>query len=91
VKNGHRFIQVSSLLIFTSILVFLTSCSLFQHKQAIVSDTPSTDLSEEYIDGIALGTNIKAKQFMKEHKIEKDGSDSYSLDHGKYGVVTNKD
>jgi hypothetical protein len=89
VDTGRFYSKKSSLLIFVSILLLLTSCSLFQNKPAIVSDTPNTDLSEENIDGIALRTNIKTKQFIKEHKIKKDDSNSYSLDHDKYGIVTN--
>ncbi|WNB93374.1 hypothetical protein [Bacillus sp. NEB1478] len=84
-----RVFKNSSFLLFVSILLLLTSCSLFQNKRAIVADTASTDLFEENIDGIALGTNIKTSTFIKVHKIENDNSNSYNLVNDKYHILTN--
>ncbi|MDR7071652.1 hypothetical protein [Fictibacillus barbaricus] len=81
--------KFSSLFLLVSILLLLTSCSLFQNKQAIVADTVSTDLSEENIDGIVLGTKINDSNFIKKHQIKNDHSNSYHLDHDKYSILTN--
>lgn len=74
----RRLLKINSLLFFASILLLLTSCSLFQNKLAIVADTASTDLSHENIDGIVLGTNIEESSFLKEHDFTKDDSNSYT-------------
>ncbi|MBY6035785.1 hypothetical protein KUV80_03940 [Fictibacillus nanhaiensis] len=90
-NTGRRFLMISSLLFFVSILLLLSSCSLLQNKRVIVADTPSTDLSEENIDGIFLGTNIKESNFIKGFKIKNDGLNSYNLDNDKYGILTNNE
>jgi hypothetical protein len=91
VDMERRFLRIRSLLFYISILFLLTSCSLFQNKQAIVADTASTDLSKENIDGLVLGTNIKESSFLKEHDIAKDNSNSYALDDEKYGILTSNE
>ncbi|RFU69311.1 hypothetical protein [Bacillus sp. V59.32b] len=89
---GRLLLKISSILFIFVVLVFLlNNCTLFQNKKAIVADTPSTDLSEENLDGIAIGMKIKDSNFINKHQIKKDDSDSYSLDNDKYSIMTDNE